>query len=294
LTGVLWAAVAGITFGFFQSLSSRAVRGLHVYQSTFILLLISTVVLSFASLATEDLSVLSGATVMAYVNFGLAGFFHFVLGWTFISLSQERIGAARTGALVGATPLFATLVALLTFSEFLSLLTMLGIIIVVAGVYLVSTSGLQANESDWIAWRESLFGLGVALFFSISPIFIRVGLEGLPSPLLGVTIGMGLCMIISGILLIFQQRKLPTMTITRDAVIFLLLAGFFVSLSTWFLWIALDNAPVGVVIALGRINVPVILIISPMIMGKALERVTVRVWMGASLVVIGSLVLIFY
>ena len=40
--------------------------------------------------------------------FGLAGFIHFFVGWTLLSISQKRIGAARTSAIMGVTPFFAS------------------------------------------------------------------------------------------------------------------------------------------------------------------------------------------
>jgi drug/metabolite transporter (DMT)-like permease len=91
-----------------------------------------------ASVLTEDLSLLSTSPLRMFANFGLAGFIHFFVGWTFLSLSQKLVGAARTSALIGATPLFGFSVGLLVFGEFLSLPVMLGIILVITGVYLVS------------------------------------------------------------------------------------------------------------------------------------------------------------
>jgi uncharacterized membrane protein len=59
-------------------------------------------------------------------------------------------------------------------------------------------------------------------------------------------------------------------------------------------WIALDKAPVGVVLALGRLNVPVVILLSPMLVGKTQENVTTRVWLGAALIVGGSIILNYY
>lgn len=138
MTGVLWAAISGVGFGLFQTLNRRAGRGMDAYQATFILLLVSALVLATASLATEDLNLLRTASPMALVNYGLAGLIHFFVGWTLLNVSQQRVGAARTGALVGATPLFATAIAALTLGEFLRPPTLLGVVLVVAGVYLIS------------------------------------------------------------------------------------------------------------------------------------------------------------
>ena len=49
---------------------------------------------------------------------------------------------------------------------------------------------------------QSLTGLGTALCFSSSSIFIRYGLETIPSPLFGVTVGMTFCTGTSGFILL--------------------------------------------------------------------------------------------
>jgi len=139
VTGVLWATVAGLGFGVFQSFNRRAGRSIDSYMSTFILLVVSSVILVLVSLLTEDLSLLRDAPLIAYVHFGLAGFVHFFLGWTFLTLSQKLVGAARTGALIGTTPLFAFAVGLVFFGEVLSLPVIVGIVLVILGVYLVSS-----------------------------------------------------------------------------------------------------------------------------------------------------------
>jgi drug/metabolite transporter (DMT)-like permease len=138
MTGVGWAIVAGLAFGAFQSFNRRAGRRIDSSLSTFALLVVSTIVLVVVSLLTEDLSPLGEAPLLAYVNFGLAGFVHFFLGWTFLTLSQKLVGAARTGALIGTTPLFAFAVGLVFFGEALSLPVIAGVVLVMAGVYLVS------------------------------------------------------------------------------------------------------------------------------------------------------------
>jgi drug/metabolite transporter (DMT)-like permease len=138
MTGIWWAVLSGLGFGLFQTFNRRAGRGMDAYRATFILLLVSAVLLIVASLATENLTLLSAAPLGALVSFGLAGLIHFFVGWTLLSVSQKKVGAARTGALVGATPLFASAIAALTLGEVLRLPTLLGIVLVVAGVYLVS------------------------------------------------------------------------------------------------------------------------------------------------------------
>ncbi len=293
LAGALYAALAGVGFGVFQVFNRKARVGFNVYRATFTLLFVSAILLAIGSILTEDLSLLLQTPVSAYVNFGLAGLIHFFLGWTLITVSQNRVGAARTGALVGATPLFATLVAALAFDEFLSPPVLVGVVTVVAGVYFVSVSGKNEANPVRFSWRDSIYGLGVALCFSISPIFIRGGLDELGSPLLGVTIGMAVSAIAYGIILLLRNERLNLNQVPRDSLYYQVAAGLFVGASTWIRWLALTMAPVAVVLALGRLNVPVVIILSIFLIGQKEERVTGRVWLGATLVVAGSLLLIF-
>ena len=152
----------------------------------------------------------------------------------------------------------------------------------------------QGAEAIQVTWRNSLFGIGTAVCFAISAIFIRNGLEEMPSPLLGVTIGMVITALAYGVLLLFRRKKMERRPITPDAWLFQIAAGVFVGLATWARWIALDMAPVAVVMALGRANVPVVIFLAPLLVGRKAERVTVRVWVGAALIVAGAVLLNFY
>jgi uncharacterized membrane protein len=149
-------------------------------------------------------------------------------------------------------------------------------------------------EGITVTWRRSLFGLGTALCFALSAIFIRAGLEDLPSPLLGVTVGMVVTAAVYGVILLFRREQPRLGTYSRDVIFFQLTAAVLVGLSTWARWIALDLAPLAVVMALGRLNVPVVILLSPLLVGRHLERVTPRVWLGAALIIIGSLILNFF
>ena len=152
----------------------------------------------------------------------------------------------------------------------------------------------QGSEAIHVTWRNSLFGIGTAICFAISAIFIRNGLEEMPSPLLGVTIGMVITALVYGVLLLLRRKQMERGPISPDAWLFQIAAGVFVGLATWARWIALDMAPVAVVMALGRANVPVVIFLAPLLVGRRAERVTVRVWVGAALIVAGAVLLNLY
>jgi DME family drug/metabolite transporter len=298
MTGAMWAVVAGVGFGLFQSVNRRALLGMDVYQSTFLQLAISATVLILISLLTQDVGLLLRAPPSAWVNFSLAGLFHFFIGWTFLNASHKRIGASRTSPLIATNPLFAAFIAAATLREFPGPLAWVGILLIIGGVYVISRGrqqpGGSAQAAPAMRWQDIMFGLAAALCWAISPIFTRKGLEVLPSPLLGVSVGLAVSGIAYGALLLAQGRMSSFAQIPADAMLYKLAAGILGGFSTWNRWIALDLAPVAIVLALVLCSVPVVMFVSPLVAGRQLERVTPRVWSGAALVVGGVLFLNFF
>src|SRR4051812_44057797 len=289
MTGAVWAAFSGLGFGVFQTLNRRTVLGLDVFVSTFLQLAIAGVVLVVASLVTGDVVELGSASAAGIASFAAAGVLHFFGGWTFLSLSQLRIGAARTSPLVSTAPVFGVVVAAVTLHERPSAGAVVGIAIVLGGVYLVALDRLQDTSRPPL--RDAVFGLCTALCWSISPVMIKHGLRGLDSPLLGVTIGMVCALAVYAVALAASGRRLQAAS-GRTARGLQLLAGIFVGLSVWSRWYALEDASGGVVLALGLLSVPVGTALSPLVVGRALERITPRIVLGSTLVVVGALLLV--
>ena len=146
--------------------------------------------------------------------------------------------------------------------------------------------GAEARGAD------ALPGLACALMWGVSPVLTVRGLEGLDSPLLGVALGLVAAVAAYGGFLLARRGGPRPGVIAFDALAFKVIAGVLVALATWWRWIAIDGADVAVVVSLGLLSVPVVLFLSPLLVGKHLERVTPRVWAGAGLVVGGALALI--
>ena len=136
---------------------------------------------------------------------------------------------------------------------------------------------------------QSLAGLGTALCFSSSSIFIRYGLETIPSPLIGVTIGMVFCTFAYGLILLVRFRNQTE----EEKKYSYSKQGIFLGLGTLSRWVAIDLAPIAIVIGLSGLTVPVVLLLSPIFMGRSLENVTMRLWLGAGLVIIGASLITF-
>ena len=258
MTGVLWAAAAGIGFGLFQSVNAQAVRTVDdPYLSSFLQVLVAAVLLSIIALATEGAGRLANAPAWAIGSFALAGALHFLVGWTLLNLSQDRIGAARTSPLLTLVPVFGTVVAAVTVGQVPDPASLGAIALMVLGAYAVATAR-----------------------------------EGLDSPLIGVAIGLVVSVAGYALLLAARRPRSRRGPVQRGGVALKLAAGALVALATWGRWEALDLLTVGAVLAFNLLSVPVVLVVAPVVAGRRVEDVTARVWAGAGLVVGGSLILI--
>jgi drug/metabolite transporter (DMT)-like permease len=289
VSGVLWATFSGIGFGVFQSLNRRAIRGIEdPYVSTFLQLSVATAVLVVASLASEDLSQLGEASGKAIGLFALAGIIHFVLGWLLLNVSQARIGASRTAPLITLTPLFGVVLAVMTLGELPSAAALAAIAPIMVGAWLLASRGSGQIAIE----RDSVFAFGTAFMWALSAVLTVEALEGLHSPLLGVTLGLLAATAALGGALLARGSLGAIRSIAGNTLALKLFAAVLVAFATWFRLLALDETDVAVVLATNLVAVPITLVLAPIVVGRHLEQVDARVWLGGLLVAAGVLTLI--
>lgn len=261
--GAAWALFAGVSFGVFQAVNRRVNQLIDPYRTAFALLLVAVVGLGIFTAATQDLALVSSAPVISFVAFGAAGVIHFFLGWTLLSLSQQRFGAANTGVVTAATPLIGSLLAALVLDEALGAIAIVAIALVSAGVILIASRTSSADR--WLAFPW--YALAASVSWGTSPLFIRWGLEGLPNPLVGVTIGLAAAAALYAIVL--ATGKAPTTPGTPPQVRrWILIGGILVAVAIAAQWTALDLVEVNVVVTLQQVATPVVVLLAPFIVGQ--------------------------
>jgi drug/metabolite transporter (DMT)-like permease len=291
VNGALLAAASGVGFGLFQTLNIRAVRGMDPFASTFVQIAVAAAALLAASVASGGLAALGDAPAGTLAWFAGAGVLHFVTGWTLLNISQKRIGAARTSPLLTTVPLFGIALAAVTVGQLPEAVELPAIVLMVIGGYVVVSRG-AGGAGRHVRPVDALPALGCALCWALSPAMTVRGLEGLDDPLVGLTLGLVVSVVAYALAFAVSRRRLGLRPAGRPALALKLVAGVLVGLSTWGRWAALDLTTVAVVLALNLLAIPVVLIASPLMAGRHVEHVTPRVWLGAALVVTGSLLLI--
>ena len=130
----------------------------------------------------------------------------------------------------------------------------------------------------------AFWGLGTALAFSISPVFLRLGLAEGYSTHIALTVGVTSAFIAYVVLLAVFDRRSLKLTPFRAAgsMKWEVAAAFSIVAGSWVRYLAISLIPLAIVSALGRVNILVILLLSR-------REVTWKVWVGGALIVAGAI-----
>jgi len=287
MSGVLWAAAAGIGFGLFQAFHRRANQLMDAISATFVLLVIAVVAVGTGSAITQDTTVISSAPAWAFLAFALAGIVQFFFGWTLLSLSQQRDGASRTGIAIAATPLIGSLAAVIFLDEPVSAVTFVGVLLAATGVAVMS----QRNEtSDSLLSAVPWFGLGSAFCWGTAPLLVRWGLEGIDVALIGVTLALASAAAVYAVMMLVRRHRLR---VPRSAYKWILTSSLLAAGAIAAQWQAWDLIEVTVAITLMQLAAPVVVFTAPYIVGTEAERVTPTVVLGMIAVLGGSLLVVW-
>lgn len=286
--GVLWALVAAVGFGFIQVSNRKSNRIVDAYRTAFGLLACVEILLIARAVVTGELGLVASAPWAAIALFTTATFFHFIGGWTLLGLSQQRIGVARTGALVSASPLVGTLLAALVLGEPLAFPILAGVVVAVAGVALISLSGGNGSSR---AWTQPWLALTVALIWGTSPMLIRFGLEFFDHPVMGLTIGLGVSLAVyAGILTLGGAGRRARVPAT--AVRWMAFGGTAGAIAVAAQWISFDLTTVAIAITVQQLAALVIVALVPVMFKEPFERMNAMFFVGVAAMMAGSVVVV--
>ncbi len=288
MSGVAWAALAGVSFGVFQAVNRRANTHVDAYRATFWLLIISVLSLGAVSVLTQDLGSALDAPISSYGWFAAVGAVHYFAGWTLLVSSQKQIGAASTGIVLAAIPLIATILASVFLDQSLSASTIGGVVLATIGVGLITLRKGEGASFGAVPWA----GLGASLAFGTSPLFISWGLEGIDSPLVGVTVSLGVATALYGVVFALGLAGKGG-TVPKPARPWLAAAGLLVAFAMVAQWMAYSLTDVAIVVTLIQLATPVVVFLAPLVVGTHIEKLTPTLIVGMLTVIAGSTLVIW-
>ena len=286
MPGLAWAVIAGVSFGLSQLFNRGLNREIDALRATTAMVTSLLGFLVVALFVTGDLSALPDIPAAAVLWFVAAGLMHFLAGWTMFALSQQRIGPSRTAAILSANPVLAAIIAWFVLSESLRAITWVGVLAVTTGVAVITTARLTTGR-----WTNPSLALVATLCFSISPVFVRWGLDEFDYPLLGLAVGMAFTV---PAMHVVSRLYTGGWVIVPHGVRRWLLGGGMSALALTAQWTAFSLIPIGVAVSLQQLSTPVVLFLGPIVLSAPSERATPRLVAGTAMVVAGSILVALF
>ncbi len=276
--GFFWAILCGFAFGMGDTLIRLGVRsgtpftGAIISSSTMVLLLLFPVL-------SQDLG---GRPLWPAIGWYLAmGAAATAPGRLLFYFSLRRIGVSRASILVTISPLLSMLFAVAFLGERPTGWVVLGAILIFLGVL----SFTMEKTSIRITPAAALLGLLPTVFFSMMPLFMRIGMRSLPNPVLGTFLaGVGALAVLLAV-----QGFLPRADrwgVSRRAFGLFVAAGFFYTAAFFAFYEALGSESVSFVAPLVFTS-PLFAMLVARLFFRDLERVTWKLAAGGVVVFLG-------
>lgn len=259
---------------------------------TFISLAAGFVIISVVAWSMDS-QALFAVTRSSILWFALLGLIQFP-GGRFLNYTGIRLaGVARTTSISGTSPLFAALLAILFLGEQVTSSIVLGTLAVAAGLALVMSQRgafplTQSQEVQPSGTRRVAIGLlcavaGAAAYGTGHAIARHVVTRAAPAPVTATyTLFFGMLFL----LVISVPHLKRDLRAPRWALIMMILAGVCSSFGIFLMYTALARAPVMLASPIVA-TYPLIAMTFTHIFLQRLERVTLRMFLGAILVVVG-------
>jgi drug/metabolite transporter, DME family len=200
----------------------------------------------------------------------------------FIFKGMERLGASISSCLTNATPLFATLIAVMLLHERPSATNLLGTFAIVAGVVSLSWRGAAKT---WHT-RDLLFPLTAALLFAARDNIVRIGVAHIHAPILGAAIAATTSFITMTFMYLAFEEKKPVAVSAPHGLKLFAAAGFMNFLSYAFAYTALSMERVSLISPLINGSSLFVLPLSALFL-RDVERLTTRKIGAVLLVILG-------
>ena len=194
----------------------------------------------------------------------------------------RTMGSSVTSTIINTTPMFSTVFAVALLGERPTTMTMMGVLITVAGLVTVSWIGVNAPYRK----RELVYPLLCSLIFSLKDVTVRWGLVGAEvQPILAAGIAAATSTIQIFLIIRFAQGEKFSLP-PAPAVRWFIASGIFTGGSFLFMYVALSLEEVSIIAPLINSYAVFVILLTPL-MARQIEKVTLRRVLGVIMVVAG-------
>lgn len=234
-------------------------------------------------------------TLRTVVVFAVTGVVGTVLGRAFFYAGIKRVGASRAEPMKATIPLHATVLAVLFLGETVSRLQSVGILLIVAGIAIITREGSASDRAAGrdVPWLGLVLPLFAAFLYGVEPIFASVGLRDGTEVLVGLSIKSVTALLVM-VLYLAVRRSLPGLgDLATDDGRWIVLAGVANTAFLLFYYAGLAVSNVSVVVPIMQTS-PVLVLAASALFLRRIETVTPRLVAAAGIIVAGSVTVTVY
>jgi uncharacterized membrane protein len=286
----LLALIPAVLWGFTPILSKRGMAGGgSSLQASLTVVIVDTTLYALALLVIQGTSLFADLTLGSFALFFAAGIVGTALGRLAVFTGVDRVGASINSAAISTRPLFATGLAVVVLGEGVGLATAVGIVVLVVGLSSLTLS----QGGDLAGWTASdlLYPLAAAMMFATGNVARRWGLLTFPDVTLLEAVAVneigGLAALVAYAL---YAGRSDVIRAPRRTYLYFTGSGSITAVALLSLFAALQAGRVAIVDPLAA-TAPLFTLVFAVIFLRDLERVTKGVVLGASLVVLGIVII---
>ncbi len=250
------------------------------------------VLFSLLAFVPGDRAELARISLKSYALLATAGVTAFVLGRALEYTAVRLIGNNIAAPLARVSIVVAVVSGILVLGESLTMMGIWGVVLILAGVILVSISGedgkVRLTRGNLI--RGIAAGLGAGICWGASTVLIRAGIQDVDSPFVAAFISYMAALAVIASSLLHKGRRLQLNQVGRSSLIALLLNGVFVSVAQLLRYLALDITPASIVQPIMSTSLLFLLLFS-FALNRNVEVFTWKVVLGVVAVVAGAVLI---
>jgi len=180
------------------------------------------------------------------------------------------------------------ILAFLLLGESMTLFTVVGIVVIISGTYLMIQKTAKNEES--IVTRKSWFFYAClsAIFAAMTAILGKVGIEGVESNL-GTAIRTVFVLLMAWVVVFVKRPSHSIRDVSKHNWLFIVLSGMATGLSWMCFYYALQNGPVGIVVPIDKLSIVFTIAFAYFIQK---EKISIRMLIGLALIVTGTMSLL--
>jgi drug/metabolite transporter, DME family len=277
------------------NVSSNYIANVSIFTGPPLFLLIAAV--------TGDLWKIGQTPWEAFLYFALAGIVHFAFGRTWGYKSLELLGVTRSNVITSLDSIFTIILAMLIFQETITPIGAVGIFLSFCAPFIMALNDLGPWRST--APRPTseaadkrkfymgvLYGVGAAIFWGSSAIFIKYGLDSGGSPITGtLTAYVAATIVILPQLFLSKANRTELFTGDKRSLRLGILAGLTTCVAQLLRYIALDYGPIIVVSVTSR-TIPIWVVVLSFIFIRKQESFTFWTILGNIVLLIGTILVL--